>query len=127
MSNKQKLEIELRGDRLFAISSHLGHKTELDITSVWHFCKEAFEYLKEPRELEIEKVIGEHNAKILNEYQLQGMGDEQKLFPVLEKATEETLKKEEKYYLNNSTVPCEHTCKWECWTSLPTVHDCDCH
>lgn len=33
--------------------------------------------------------IGKHNARILNEYQLQGLGDERVLFPVLEKATKD--------------------------------------
>ena len=40
---------------------------------------------------EAKKLIGEHNARILNEYQLQEMGDERVLFPVIEKATKETL------------------------------------
>lgn len=40
----------------------------------------------------IDQVIGEHNARILNEYQNTYLGeDERKLFNPIEKATNETL------------------------------------
>jgi len=40
---------------------------------------------------ERKEVIGKHNAHILNEWQLKGLGDERVLFPILEKATEISL------------------------------------
>lgn len=40
---------------------------------------------------ERKEVIGKHNAYILNEWQLKGLGDERVLFPILEKATEISL------------------------------------
>lgn len=46
---------------------------------------------KEEERAEMAKIIGEHNARILNEYQLQEMGDERRLFPVIEEATKQTL------------------------------------
>ena len=52
--------------------------------------KEARREEREERE-RIREIIGKHNAEILNEYQLQEMGDERQLFPVLEKATKITL------------------------------------
>ena len=98
MSNKQKLEIELRGDRLFAISSHLGHKTELDVTSVWHFCKEAMEYLKEPQEATCENCIR---------------------FLSRENHCDIHSPKEK--------PPCKSDCQYQCYETNPTVHDCGCH
>ena len=56
--------------------------------------KEVRQYLPLIRNLiqsERKEVIGKHNAHILNEWQLKGLGDERVLFPILEKATEISL------------------------------------
>ena len=49
------------------------------------------EYVENLIQSEREKVIGKHNAHILNEWQLQGFGDERVIFPILEKATKISL------------------------------------
>lgn len=38
----------------------------------------------------VKELIGKHNAHILNQYQLQGLGDERVLYKVLEKAGDKT-------------------------------------
>ena len=37
------------------------------------------------------EVVGKHNALILNEYQNQQLGDERVLYPIITKATEQTM------------------------------------
>lgn len=69
--------------------------------------KEAFAVEKENEK----KIIGEHNARILNEFQLQGTPnmpfiayDERVcLLPAMEKATKETFKNIETEYENNKS------------------------
>jgi hypothetical protein len=43
-------EIELRGDRLILHYVNGIVKLEFDITGVWHFCKEVYEYQKQPKQ-----------------------------------------------------------------------------
>jgi len=51
---------------------------------------ELFEAQSSTYEEKLKEIVGEHNARILNEYQLQGLGDERILYSVIDKATKDT-------------------------------------
>ena len=66
-------------------------KEKTRIKTEEYMLKNHLSSLKSIIQSERKEVIGKHNAHILNQWQLKGLGDERVLFPILEKATEISL------------------------------------
>lgn len=68
-----------------------GDSVEVDREAVKSFIEQVEKEAIEGERERIQEIIGEHNARILNEYQHHQLGDERVLFSPIEKATQETI------------------------------------